>query len=200
MVTIEPSCRQNIALAGRMDDVPMRVIKTARTALEPLTEAHAGEMFATMSDGALYAHIPDKPPTSVAMLRQRYRRLERGCPDGSQLWLNWIIRLSRGLQCVGYVQATVFSGRTADLAYVLAPAHWGCGFASEACAAAIAFLGEDLGIRSLYATASCDNHRSVRLLLGLQFKEIDSAHYPHGAVENGDRVFERLPNGGYAAG
>jgi RimJ/RimL family protein N-acetyltransferase len=103
--------------------------------------------------------------------------------------LNWVIRIVSSDQCVGYVQATVHTGRTADFAYVLASTFRGCGIATEACAAAIDFLATELAVRSLYATVSAGNHRSVRLLARLGFGEVDAARYPHGKVVEGDRVF-----------
>jgi len=147
-------------------------------------------MFAALSDPQLYRFIPEKPPLSTAALRQRYRTLQGGTSaDGLQLWLNWAIRIVSSDRCVGYVQATIHAGRTADFAYVLASAFWGHGIATEACVAAIDFLETELAVRSLYATVSAENHRSVRLLARLGFGEVDAARYPHGKVVEGDRVF-----------
>ncbi|TMG91454.1 MAG: GNAT family N-acetyltransferase [Betaproteobacteria bacterium] len=87
--------------------------------------------------------------------------------------------------CVSAIEC----GRTADFAYVLASAFWGRGIATEACVAAIDFLETELAVRSLYATVSAENHRSVRLLARLGFGEVDAARYPHGKVVEGDRVF-----------
>jgi len=165
-------------------------LQTERLRLEPLVEGHAVEMFDALSDPQIYSFIPGTPPLSTAALRQRYRVLQRGTSaDGSQLWLNWVIRIVSSDRCVGYVQATVHAGRTADFAYVLASAFWGCGIATEACVAAIDFLATELAVRSLYATVSAENHRSVQLLARLGFAEVDAARYPHGKVVAGDRVF-----------
>jgi len=147
-------------------------------------------MFDALGDPQIYRFIPEEPPLSTTALRQRYRLLQRGASaDGSQLWLNWVIRIVSSDRCVGYVQATVHEDRTADFAYVLAPAFWGRGIAAEACVAAIDFLETELAVRSLYATVSAGNLRSVRLLARLGFGEVDAACYPHGKVIEGDRVF-----------
>jgi RimJ/RimL family protein N-acetyltransferase len=165
-------------------------LQTERLRLEPLVEGHAVEMFDALRDPQIYGFIPEKPPLSIAALRQRYRMLQSGkSPDGSQLWLNWVIRIVSSDRCVGYVQATVHTSRTADFAYVLASAFWGRGIATEACAAAIDFLEAELTVRSLYATVSAENHRSMRLLARLGFVEVDAARYPHGKVAEGDRAF-----------
>jgi len=147
-------------------------------------------MFDALRDPQIYSFIPENPPLSTAALRQRYRMLQRGISaDGSELWLNWVIRIVSSDRCVGCVQATVHAGRTADFAYVLASAFWGRGIASEACVAAVDFLETEVALRSLYATVSAENHRSLRLLARLGFAEVDAARYPHGKVVEGDRVF-----------
>ena len=168
-------------------------LQTPRLQLEPIVEGHAIEMFDVLCDPLIYRFIPDKPPVSVAALRERYRRLQRGVsPDGSQLWLNWVIRLAPSAQWVGYVQATVHSDATADFAYVLASPFWGSGIATEACVAAIGFLDVELAVRALYATADAENHRSLWLLGRLGFVEVAPSRYPHGVVVDGDRVFSLL--------
>ena len=97
----------------------MRTVLTPRLCLEPQIAAHADEMFAVLSDPAIY-EFENAPPASVEWLRQRFTRLEtRRSADGSEHWLNWVVRLpSSGL--VGYVQATVSAGGNAAIAYELA--------------------------------------------------------------------------------
>ena len=88
--------------------------------------------------------------------------------DGSQQWLNWVIRLPTS-ELIGYVQATVYpSGRTA-LAYELNSTHWGRGLASQAVRAVIAHLVGHYEIRHLSAVLKKENHRSMRLLQRLGF-------------------------------
>src|SRR5438876_6922922 len=82
----------------------MHPIESKTLRLEPLTVAHAEEMFEPLSATALYDYTPGAPPASVAALRDRYLKLERGTSaDRGQVWLNWIIRLTSG-RCVGFVQ------------------------------------------------------------------------------------------------
>ena len=63
----------------------------------------------------------------------RVRRQVAGAsPDGRQGWLNWILRLREpDRAAIGTVQATL-SGVQAELAWVVATAHQGRGYASEA--------------------------------------------------------------------
>jgi len=157
--------------------------------LEPLAVAHAEEMFETLSAQSIYDYIPGGPPSSAAALRERYAMLARGrSSDDRQLWLNWIIRVRSG-QCAGFVQATIYPGRTGDFAFVLAPEFWGQGVAFEACQAAIPHIARQFGVTGLFATVDPKNVRSIRLLTRLGFLEIAPSGYPHGEVEPDDRVF-----------
>ena len=170
----------------------MRPLRSATLTLEPLLESHADAMFEVLSSPEMYAYMPGKPPDSVAALRERYRRLEsRRSPDGTQQWLNWIVRLPSGA-CAGFVQATVHPRRTADFAFALAPQHWGRGVAFEASATAVGCLFEDFDVAALYCTVDPANGRSVRLVERLAFHEIASHEYPHGTPEPNDRVFRRM--------
>jgi len=171
------------------NDAAMHPIESKTLRLEPLTVAHAEEMFEPLSAPTLYDYMPGAPPASVAALRERYVKLEKGASaDGRQQWLNWIIRLASG-RCVGFVQATIYPARTGDFAFVLAPEYWGRGVALEACQAAIPHIADELQVTELFATVDPNNARSIRLLMRLGFNEVAPALYPHGEVEVNDRVF-----------
>ena len=62
-----------------------------------------------LNDSALHSFIGGSP-ASVAELAERYARQVQGrSPDGSQQWLNWIVRRVDTGEAVGTVQATVSS-------------------------------------------------------------------------------------------
>jgi [ribosomal protein S5]-alanine N-acetyltransferase len=167
----------------------MSPIESHSLCLEPLVAAHAEEMFRPMAAAAIYDYMPEKQPTSTTALRERYARLEKGySADGSERWLNWVVRL-KSRQCAGFVQATIYPHLTADFAFAFAPEYWGRGVAYEACGAILPLLGRDFDVRALFATVDPKNSRSVRLLQRLGFVEVKSERYPHGEVESGDRVF-----------
>ena len=118
---------------------------TKRLALEPLRLEHADEMVALLADPGLYAYTGGRPPT-LDELRARYRRQVLGrSDDGTAGWLNWVVRSGTDGAAVGYVQATLTTdaGRgVAELAWVIGVAHQRHGYAREAVAAVIAWLGE----------------------------------------------------------
>ncbi len=168
----------------------MSLEKPARVRLEPLTAAHAPEMFPAMSHPAIYRYIPERPPASVTALVARYQKLEtRSLPDRSQRWFNWVIRHLEDSRCIGYVQATAYSEATADFAFVLAPAFWGRGLAHEAALMGLSLLFAQSEVMSVFATVDRQNTRSSALLTRLHFRRVSVDAYPHGSVECSDEVF-----------
>ncbi|MEO6827450.1 MAG: GNAT family N-acetyltransferase [Microbacteriaceae bacterium] len=123
-------------------------ITAERVILEPLSIRHATEMVDVLADASVYAFTEGEAP-SLARLESRYTTQTAGrSPDGSQQWLNWIVRRQDSDAAVGFVQATVerIAGGAenptlvANLAWVVAPAHRGQGIASEATGAMIGWL------------------------------------------------------------
>ena len=154
----------------------MRAVAGEGVTLEPQLASHAAELFAVISDPSLYAFIDAKEPESETSLRERLQRLEsRLSPDGTEHWLNWIVRNASG-DLVGYVQATVTPNRSAEIAYVLGRAHWRKGYASAACRAMIAELRDTYGVTRLTATLDPANAASLALLrklgLGLAWEDL----------------------------
>jgi RimJ/RimL family protein N-acetyltransferase len=140
---VNPDARRNTRLTEEQPvtwflpaDEPIR---TDRLALDPLTAADAEAMVDVLADPALYTVIGGEPPT-LPGLRDRYRQLAVGhSADGSEQWLNWIIRL-RG-EAAGYVQATVLPpGTEAEIAWVVGVPWQGRGLAGEAAAALVGWL------------------------------------------------------------
>ena len=155
----------------------MQVLRTTRLTLEPQVPDHADAMFGVLSDPAIY-EFENEPPSSADWLRQRYARLETRCSsDGSEQWLNWVIRIAPS-QLIGYVQATVYPDRHAGIAYELASRYWHQGYAREAVDAMIAELASAYGVRQLSAVLKRRNHRSLRFLERLGF-----THSTRGEVE-----------------
>ena len=146
----------------------MNAIETDRLTLEPLTAAHAEEMFAVLSDPAIY-EFENAPPASVAALRERYRRLEtRGSPDGRERWLNWVVR-RRGAELIGCVQATVQPTGRAGIAYEFNSRHWRRGYGREATRAMLAELASHHAVREFTAVLKRANFRSLGLVQRLGF-------------------------------
>jgi [ribosomal protein S5]-alanine N-acetyltransferase len=154
----------------------VKVVAGEGVTLEPQLASHAAELYAVISDPSLYEFIDHKEPASEAALRERLARLESGLsPDGSEHWLNWVVRNPAG-DVVGYVQATVTPDHAAEIAYVLGRTHWQKGYGFAACRAMIARLRESYGVRRVTATLDPANTASLALLrklgLGLVWEDM----------------------------
>lgn len=146
----------------------LRTLLASHCTLEPQVAAHAAEMFRVLSDPAIYEFENEAPP-SEAWLTQRYRRLEsRASPDGSERWLNWVVRLPGG-ELAGYVQATVLPAGVALVAYELNSRHWRQGIGRSAVRAMLDELRTQYGIHTLVAVLKARNFRSEALLRRLGF-------------------------------
>lgn len=126
------------------------VITTDRTELLPMLATHAGLMFPILSDPELYLFTGDLPPRSEEILYRRYKWLEdRKSPDGTELWLNWMIKSLTDSEAIGYMQATVMPDCT-YVAWVIGLKWQSKGYATEATKAVIDWL----------STNGCTNIRS----------------------------------------
>jgi [ribosomal protein S5]-alanine N-acetyltransferase len=139
--------------------------------LEPRTAAHADELFALLSDPALYTWLDLGPPADVTALRQQFARSEsRRSPDGSEQWLNWVLRDAVSGQALGMVQATVAADGDTNVAYTVGRAFWGQGVARAAVVQMLDLVSADWPRACFVVRAERDNLRSVRLALGLGFE------------------------------
>lgn len=168
----------------------MRTIEAGRVTLEPQTAEHAAEMFGVLSDPAIYTY-ENSPPPSVEWLRTRFEKLEtRRSADGTELWLNWVVRL-HSAQLIGYVQATVFPDGRADIAYEFCSAYWGLGLAREAAEALIRELVDQYRVTRFTAVAKSANERSLRLLGRLHFKPAPSHMLDRYEIEADETLLHR---------
>jgi RimJ/RimL family protein N-acetyltransferase len=138
----------------------------ARVELEPLRVEHAEEMAPLLDDPGLHAFIGGRPAT-LPDLRERYGRQVAGhSRDGSQRWLNWVVRRREDRRAVGTVQATVSQqsaaqeeGLVAEVAWVVAAPHQGYGYARDAAGAMVAWLREQ-GVATVVAHVHPDHRAS----------------------------------------
>ncbi len=168
----------------------MRVIQTGNLTLEPQNAAHAEEMFAVLSDPAIYEY-ENGPPPSLEWLRARFTKLESGLSaNGQEQWLNWVIRLPTS-EFIGYVQATLYPDGRAAIAYELSSAYWGRGLAREAVQTMISELVGRYRVRGLSSVLKRENLRSMRLLERLGFSPASPEQQMKHRVEPGELLMLR---------
>ena len=161
---------------------PKGVLKTRRLLLEPLTVAHAAELYEHLLDRRLYTFIPQDPPASGRALADRYGKLAaRRSPDGGEAWLNWAVRERETGRYVGTLEATVEGDRTASIAYTVFVPYQRMGFASEGCERMVSHLFRDCGASNIVAEVDTRNAASIALVESLGFGRVslrkDADHF-----------------------
>lgn len=150
-------------MAVTPDRMPIRI------GLERLRPEHASEMFTGLSAPEAYELLPDDPPKCEGTLRKKYEHQARGkSPDGTEIWLNWIIRDQNSGEVMGYTQATVTT-RPALLGYHIFPCFWRSGVGSRALSATLDLIFGEAGIDRAYALVDTRNAGSIALLRKLGF-------------------------------
>jgi RimJ/RimL family protein N-acetyltransferase len=169
----------------------MRTLVAIGCMLEPLVTAHAREMFTVLSDPAIY-QFENAPPPSEKWLAQRYAKLEnRASADGTQTWLNWVVRLPGG-ELAGYVQATVLKSGAALVAYELASRYWRKGIGRSALSAVIDELSQNYATTLFAAVLKSANFRSEGLLVCLGFELASEKQATQFCAEPDEKVMVRL--------
>ena len=140
--------------------------------LDPLTPADAAALHAVLDDPELHRWTGGAPATADQW-RARVDRWQTGrSPDGTQRWLNWVVRDDAG-HVVGHLQATV-TGRTAELAWVIGSRWQGRGYATAAARSAAALLRAD-GAETLCARIRPGHLASQQVALALGLHDTGEA-------------------------
>lgn len=150
---------------------PGPIVVSPRLRGEPVQKRHAAEMARVLNDPTIYRFLEDDPP-GVEHLQRQYAFLSEGkSPDGKEHWLTWILRpLEDMSDPVGFIQATIKESESVTVAYVLAPPHWGKGYAREAVAAMLDTVFERYRVREAIAEMDTRNAASIALAESLGFR------------------------------
>ena len=132
-------------------------------------------MYPSLCDKTLYRFIPEEPPISLDALKSRYKELEKAqCPDMNEVWLNWIIFLRSERAAIGYVQATVNTVTTSQIAYMVFSSFQRQGFATEALSVLLEEIFNAFQIDSLKALIDSRNEASIAVVSNLGFSLVDT--------------------------
>jgi RimJ/RimL family protein N-acetyltransferase len=147
-------------------------LTTERLVLDPLRVEDAEELAPLLADPRLHTYIGGVPP-AVDELRDRYRRQVGGrSPDGSQRWLNWIVRRRDSGHAVGTVQATISmqdDRSVAEVAWVVATPYQRRGYARESAAEMLRWLRQHgISVVIAYVHPEHDASIAVARALGLR--------------------------------
>jgi [ribosomal protein S5]-alanine N-acetyltransferase len=168
----------------------MRTLHTPLCRLEAQVAAHAPEMFEVLSDPAIY-EFEGEPPPSIERLAEGFRRKEsRVSPDGTEQWLNWVVRLPGG-PLTGYVQATVLPTGASYIGYEFSSRYWRQGLASAAVSAVLDELASTYQVHTFVAVLKTVNYRSMGLLRKLGFVPCSAQRAAEFAPEADESVLLR---------
>jgi ribosomal-protein-alanine N-acetyltransferase len=146
----------------------VRTLSASCCVLEPQVVGHAPELFEVLRDPAIY-EFEGEPPPSLELLANGLRRKEgRTSPDGTETWLNWVVRKTTG-ELTGYVQATVLPSGCAYVGYEFSSRYWRQGLGSSAVAAVLDELASVYQVHTVVAVLKTLNYRSMGLLRKLGF-------------------------------
>ena len=148
----------------------MRLLRTPVCTLEPQVAAHAPEMFAVLSDPAIYEFEGEPPPSLEALATGYLKRETRLSPDGTEKLLNWVVRLRSG-ELTGYVQATVPPTGASCIGYEFSSQFWRRGIATASISAVLQELAATYQVTTFVAVVKQANFRSISLLRKLGFAE-----------------------------
>ncbi|WP_435851184.1 GNAT family N-acetyltransferase [Streptomyces tibetensis] len=88
--------------------------------------------------------------------------------DGAMVGMVTLDR--RGAERPGHVRP---EGEEAELGYLLLPEVWGCGYAAEACAAALGWFADAHPGEPVVLCTQTANERALRLAMKLGFTEVE---------------------------
>ena len=163
---------------------------------EPLTDAHADDLFAILTTPSVLAFIdPNGNSPTIEELRTEYAGRSRGSvvsATPTERWFNMAIRLKNPpFPAIGRLEATGY-GAWGEVAYLLGEAWWGKGLAFEAMLWWHDYLATVAPGTEWWATVHPMNQRSIRLLKRLGYEEVDSNQCPKlQSYDLGDYCFVR---------
>lgn len=148
-------------------------LSTSRLALDPITEAHAEELWELFNDPLLHEYVPFEHLT-LAKQKERFARwARRRSPDGKELWLNWVGREKQTRKAMAHFQAGIRSDGIASIGYLVARDFQRKQFAFEGLQALFQYLSEHLFVREVKAWCDTRNLASQNLAKKLGMVQID---------------------------
>ena len=139
------------------------LIETERLRFRESSEADGEAMYELNSDPEVVQYTGDGPFESVQAARDfftEYKNVYRKWNRG-----RWILELKDSGEVIGWCGLKFHedSGLT-DVGYRLFKRHWGKGYATESCKAAIEYGFRELNLEKIIAHARKENTASLRVL------------------------------------
>lgn len=175
-------------------DLEQPELHTERLTLEPITEAHAQELYRFFSDPKLHQFTPSEPPALEQQKERCIKWARRRSPDGSEIWLNWAARDNTSGNIAAHIQVGIKEDSVASIGYVVSTAFQRNGIATEALEATFQYLKKHLGVREVRAwsdTRNIASHALVKKLGMVQIDYIQNADFFNGETSD-EFVFSKI--------
>jgi RimJ/RimL family protein N-acetyltransferase len=141
-----------------------------RLLLRPPERSDASAIASALRDREVSRPIGLPAHYTIHDARAFVSRSKRGLKDGSKYNLSIILRESGELIGGCGLDRVRLDHRNVHVGYWIAHPHWGSGYGSEAASLLIAAGFRDLGLHRFHTGAFPDNHRSIRVLRRLGFR------------------------------
>lgn len=140
------------------------ILETERLRLRHLRLEDLDDLYALYCDPAVTRFIPDAPRT-IAEARAEIEWFQNGHPRHPQLglWATTLKPTGRFIGRCGLLPWTIAGQLEVEVAYALAPAHWGRGLATEAARGLAQYAFERLGLTRLICLIDPVNLASARV-------------------------------------
>jgi len=152
----------------------MNIIETERLILRQLTPDDDAFMLVLLNDPDWLRYIGDRGVRTLSEARQYIVNGPMASYEqfGYGLFLVVLKESETPVGICGLINREGLDD--IDIGFAFMPQYTGKGFAFEAASATMAHGRDELGIDTIVAITSLDNHRSIKLLekLGLKYKEI----------------------------
>jgi [ribosomal protein S5]-alanine N-acetyltransferase len=143
--------------------MPIPTISTARLILRPLVMQDAGTLHWIYQVEGVLRYFPSPAPPPL-------EKVQKFVQDQSRHWEqygygNWAVTLKEHGQLIGWAgpQFLPETGET-EVGYLLARPFWGCGYATEAARAALAFIFGNFDFPQIIALVHPENSASMHVL------------------------------------
>ena len=147
-------------------------IETPRLVIRSFTRSDIPDYAAIVADPAVMKYLGKGSPLS----RGAADAYVEGClrSERDLGYARYAVLLRAAGKLIGFSGFKLINGYV-DFGYRLAAEHWGSGYATEAGRAVIAYGFEQLGLKSIVATADMRNAGSIRVIekLGFTFERTD---------------------------
>ena len=158
------------SLPPTLERVVPRALESARLVLRPLVPDDAEALFAVFGDAEAMAYWSCRPHATVEATRAMVQALYDACARGAAF--HWTVVRREDGAVIGKAAISSWQGpnRRGDISYILAPAAWGRGFATEAVRLMLDFGFDVLGLHSIEAGVTPGNDSSAHVLRKLGFR------------------------------